>query len=358
MIPTEINAADYSSVANAVLAANAAGGLPVFVPPGEWPVSNLTLTQPITLRGAGMGLTKLRVDNVADHGVIVNSGWCNLRDFDVFTTIPNRTGVGVKVAGKTNVMVQRVQANKHASGFWSQGSGNAFHDCSATYSTSHGFLFDGTAAPVPPPGQYEIEVNGCQSNNNSGDGFRFNGPALGVYLNRPTATANQGAGIRLVNVGTDHTTSVSDFSAVNVELSTNVGGEFISSSNWGGVGITLVGGLVEGNAQGIFFGQNVNNSAVSSIFIQAADNGIIVDGMGVTVSNITARNCNSVIRAGAHSTRLTLNGIVSTNPKTNGVGLFSDNGAGPIVGAALNFDAPTIHNALPAGSVFSASPGF
>lgn len=353
MTPAEINAADFSSLSAAVAGC---AGLPVFVPPGDWDADGLDLSGPIRLRGAGMNSTRLRIDDPAGS-VLISSGFVVFKDLDITSSVPaaSRTAPGLKITGQTNVRVVNVRSNGHLFGIESQGSGNRFEDCSLAFNKSHGFYGNGT---VLTPGQFQMKFESVESNANGADGFCFVGPSIGTYGNHLCAAGNGGVGIRLVNLGNAFETAVSDFFLENVELSYNIGGEFNAVSNACGVGIGIVGGLVESKAQGIFFGQNVNNSYVSSIFLQEADNGIIVDGMGVAISNITARNCVNVIRAGAHSTKLTLSNITSVGqPKPGGVGVFSDTGAGPIVGTGLNFTG-TPHNALPVGSVFSASSGF
>ena len=350
---------DTAAIQAAITAAVAAGNSEVYLPGGTYKLSSaITVAFPITLRGAGPGLTSptvLRIDSVAAHGIVVSTGGVHLRELKVTSATGARTGAGIHYtngAGVPSALTTNVAVTGHSIGFWNEGSANEFFHCVANTNTADGFRFDGQTNA-----QNEVGAYFCQANGNTAHGFAVGTAGLGIRLVSCTAASNGGFGIlaQATNTG-----GIGDLWITAPEISSNVSGgiSLIKCTQ-----VIITGGLCELSTIGPNITITAPTNAVQITGMQvnsaatASGHGILCDGVDIGIANcLFFNNIGSAIVHGTNAARVTL---ANNLARGNAVGVRFDGGTSlAIVGGNYLLNTAVSSGGVPAASRISAAIGF
>ncbi len=358
---------DDTAAFAAAIASLTHGGI-IFLSPGTYLVSNITLALGITLQGSGWGRDEGEsvtvIKGSADDNVIyINSVGCNVRDLCVSTSLAAgvSTHAGIKIGTGTQLnTIERVLVTGHKYGVWIQQGRVTLNYVNAQSNSSHGFFFDSLVGV----GMGEYRILYCIAVSNGGDGFQFSGSSTaqnaGIYFLSPSSAFNAGNGYTFQSFGPF---GVVDVYMSQVIASLNTGNGIDMGSLVTGVNFVINDGLIESDgtgAIGIAVGINTYEVVLSGLNIAGFVTGISLLGNGGTVSDITFSNNDNNIELGATSSSYSLSNINgSTIQGGSTIGLVIDVGAGAFVatGVDLTYAATVLAGTVPAGSRMVACLG-
>jgi hypothetical protein len=318
---------DTTAIQAAITAAAAAGGGVVWFPAGTYIISTaLTVsTNGVSLVGVNRGASIISVNSASVHGITVSAQYLNIMDLAVTSATMSRTADGIHLTSTSfQVVIERVNTSGHYNGIYNGGSANIFRQSVSGPNANHGFFFDGASAA-----QNEIDVDFCQSNGNTGDGFHFLGPGLGVHFNYPIAAGNTLTGISITGAGQG------DIYVVAPEISLNNAGLIAN----GTFNLTLTGGLYESSLTGA----NIELLSCTGVSINGGLSQTgqhIVNGFGLVINNcnlvtVSGLICYNNVPGGIQfvgtNVSVTLNGVTATSDGSPNITITSNSIANPTV---------------------------
>jgi len=325
-----INAADFGVVcdgstvnttawAAAISAFPTTGGI-LDVPRGIC-IGTVVLNKPIIFRGQGWsnsGSTgtcgsEIRSTAAADNVILISSQGVQVRDLCVTSSVAvgSRTGAGIKVTSGPNVLISRVFSSAHKYGVWNQGAGNEFEHVFTVGNQTYGMFFDGSTGTGS---LNETGIYFCQANGNlgtAGIGIVAGGFAsTGIFMVRPTAATNTGAGILISG-------AINDIHITVPELSSNTLNQ-LDAVNGSGGNLTVSDGLIEtvtggGTAFDIGTAQQFV-TVTGSIITSPGGTTMILAGIQsvITGNIIVGGGTAAVISYGAAANNMTISGNTIT----------------------------------------------
>jgi hypothetical protein len=352
---------DSTAAINAANTYAASSSRSLYLPGPTYVVSAVTFSAPKVFGDGWQNGTNIQTNSASANAVTVGSNVI-LSDMEVSSSIAeaSRTGAGVKVTGSFT-QLRDIYSVGHKYGIWNQGNANEFEHCFGQTNNSHGIFLDGSVNP-----QNEIGIYYSQSNGNGGDGFHIVGPGTGIFMVRPTAASNTGGGIVAVNSVGGSTNAVNDVFITQPEMSTNGGNNIDFSSDSGGSGLTVSGGLVEiAGDFGIDVGNGFATTSIGGGLIiggwGSSGAGILFNGQGASIGNVTlGGNNGAAIHLGANSTLTSISGVQAlSSGGTLPIGLQLDSGGGAVRISGSDFSQATspFTGNLPSGSLISAVGG-
>jgi hypothetical protein len=372
-----------------LLAAISSNGAIVFFPCGT-----VVVTAPVVLHTKGIykgcGIndddagfphsysgTAIQTTSASNDVVDITDIGITLEDIALTSSVAagSRTGAGLKIIAGGNittgvnwVYIHRVKAYGHKYGFWEQVPNVEFNHVYAANNNSHGIYFDGSAAAVSPIGASEVVCYECNSGGNTGAGIYLLGPVTGAQFIHPVLTSNTG-GALVLKSGGSAPLAVNDVYLTQPEISTNTGPGIDVTSNNGGIGLTVVGGLLEQNAGGgILCGNGF--AYVSITGMEGFNNGsawLLANCSQATYSDLIIGASTTAgasgIEIGANSNEQSFSNIIMTLANTSGGATFAqavkyDVGANKVVMSNIDItQAPTATSGtLPVNSIITNSP--
>ena len=348
-----INAADFGvvcdgSTVNTTAMATAIAALPstgaiLNVPTGIC-IGTIALNKTnVILQGQGWSAsgatgtcgTEIRSTGAADNVITVSATGIQIRDLCVTNSVVagSRTGAGIKIVSGPNVLISRVFAIGHKYGIWNQGAGNEFEHVFAAFNATYGMYFDSS---LGTGSLNETGIYYCQANGNlgtAGIGIIGNGNAsTGIFMVRPTAATNTGAGILISG-------TINDIHIIEPELSSNTVNQ-LDAVNGSGGNLTVSGGLIEvvaGGGSAINTGTSqqsvtlTGNIITSPIYVTM----ILSGPFSVTVGNsISGGGTSPVIAYGASANNMTIGG--NTIIGSSGAGEVGISVAAGLTGCMIN----------------------
>lgn len=341
----------------------------------------ITLSQQGIYKGCGINVannsccmgTTIKTSSASNDVIDVTNIGITVEDMTLLSSVAagSRTGAGLKIAPTGNVStgtnwiyIRRVQSVGHKYGLWDQVPNVEFDHIYSSGNNSHGIFFDGSNAAVSATGASEVVCYECQGNGNTGSGIVLGGLMTGAQLIHPVAAANGAGGIVIKRSSAGQ---VSDVYITQPEISGNTGSGIDISSNSSGVGLTVNGGLNEGNTvAGINCGSSFSQATFSNMEGgTTTGTWIIANCQDSTYNNIVMLGSGITgVEVGSNSLRQTFSNIVMTNCVVVGTctdtftkGFQFDASAGQVL--INNVDVSTtvtpFTGTLPAGSIITGS---
>lgn len=376
-----INALDFgvvvgSGVSAAVASANttalqnaynAANGRLLTLPPGIIETSG-GLTFNIAgsrVKGSSLYDTTIKTQSSSADVITVSADGQALESFKVASTVAaaSRTGVGVFVSLGLSTLLDRINTVGHAYGIYlTNAPASVIRNCYSTGNRYHGIVLDPYASGADTGNVNETEITQTESNANGGSGFFLQGGTnfIGVSLIRPTAASNTGYGIYITNPAGTFAKSARDVWIVQPEISFNSTGGIDASTNNLAQGLSISGGgLVEGSAgTGISIGPGMFSVQIGNLPINGFPVGMLLNGIGGTVSGVTFRGNAVQLELGSSSLGYSLSNLKG-DAAASATGLKIDAGAAAVVITGVDFSSSTtpLSGSLPAGSSVAALNG-